>query len=103
VSRSETINEDGTPVLIEAVYYRRFEIYVEEYDSVEEAQAALTNGEEYNALSSVGVYVEGKPHSCGPWDWHAPVPGGKDRSLEYMVEQYEKAKPSKPCELPEGT
>ena len=89
---TETINPDGTSVLIEAVYYRYFSIYVEECDTVEDAQAFLDGGEDCGSLSSVGVYVDGEPHSCGPWEWHPPTSDDENRSLEYMRERYAEAK-----------
>lgn len=58
---SQTVNEDGTPVLIEAVYYRHHAVYAEPRDSIEEAVDFLRSGEDYGSLSSVGVYVDGEP------------------------------------------
>lgn len=58
-----TINEDGTPVLIEAVYYRYNSIYAVEFGTIEVALVFLEDGEDAGALSSVGVFVDGKPHT----------------------------------------
>ena len=89
---SETINQDGSTVLIEAVYYRHHCVYVEECDSVEEAQRFLDGGTEYGSLSSVGVYVDGEPHSSGPWDWHRPELGDGGREVGGMRREYARAK-----------
>jgi hypothetical protein len=86
------VNEDGTPVLIEAVYYRYHQVYIKEFDSIEEAQQMLEGGEDYGSLSSVGVFIDGEPHSTGPWDW---VPAGTEterRPMGWLREEYVKAK-----------
>lgn len=58
---TQTINEDGSAVLIEAVFYRHFGVYAQECDSIEEAVAFLNSGEDYGELASVGVFVDGQP------------------------------------------
>lgn len=58
---SDTINEDGTPVLIEAVYYRYHSVYAVECDSVEEAAGMLEMGADHGDLADVGVFVDGRP------------------------------------------
>lgn len=88
---SGTINPDGSPVLIESVVYRYHTAELEEHDSIEEAQSYCDTGEDYGTCSSVGVYVNGEPHSCGPWNWHHPLQEGP-RNLEIMKEAYAEAK-----------
>lgn len=70
---NQTIDESGAPVLIEAVYYRYGVVYArDDFDTVEEAIACLVNGEDYGALSSVGVFVDGEPRFAGSFDPYAP-------------------------------
>jgi hypothetical protein len=58
---SDTINPDGSPVLIEAVYYRFHSVYAVECDSIEEATAILESGADHGDLADVGVFVDGQP------------------------------------------
>jgi hypothetical protein len=89
---NEVINEDGTPVLIEAVYYRYHQIGIYEADSVEDAQSFIDGSEDNGYISSVGVFVEGEPHSSGPWNWRPPKPGDDMREIDGMRREYAKAK-----------
>lgn len=47
---------------IEVLYYRHFWQHVEECETVEEALAFIETGEDEGRMSSVGVFVDGKPH-----------------------------------------
>lgn len=58
---SATINEDGTAVLIEAVYYRHFTCYAERFESVEGATGFLVAGVDDGRCADVGVFVDGQP------------------------------------------
>jgi hypothetical protein len=74
-----TINEDGGPVLIEALYARHFCLYVEECDSLEEAIQYLESGADYGECAPVGVLVEGEPRVYGSFD---PKPPNEEQALE---------------------
>lgn len=87
-----TINEDGTPVLIETVVYRYGVPDIDEHDTIDEAQAFIDSGEDYGSFSSIGVYVDGEPHSAGPWDWHTPLAGERGRTIDGMRKEYARAK-----------
>jgi hypothetical protein len=84
---SNTINEDGTPVLIEAVYYRHHCVYAEECDSIEEAVAFLYSGMDYGSLASVGVFVDGTPHVTEEFMEHPGRPPTAEEA-ENMLSSY---------------
>lgn len=87
----DTIDETGAPVLIEAVYYRHFTVYRHACDTVEEAKGYLCYGEDDGSLSSVGVFVDGKPVLYDVYvDPHPPT---ADEARE-MLDSYVKAEPS---------
>lgn len=87
---TETINEDGTPVLIEAVYYRYYQIYAATCDTVEEAVRLLRNGEKEGSLSAVGVFVEGKPHPpSGVYSWEE----NSSTAMANMAKEYKNLPP----------
>lgn len=84
-----TVNENGEPALIEAVYYRYGRACRNDFfDTVEEAAAYLCSGEDYGALSSVGVFVDGEPVLADVYvEPHPP----DEYEARVMAESYRKA------------
>jgi hypothetical protein len=60
-----TVNENGSPVLVEYGYYRHFNKYLAEAESIEDALRSIEYGEDAGQMSSVGVFVDGEPRV---WD-----------------------------------
>jgi hypothetical protein len=57
---AETLNSDGSVVLIEALFWRHLVVDVEEFSTVEEASRFLLVGEDDARLSAIGVFVDGE-------------------------------------------
>lgn len=63
---SQTIHPDGSPVRIEAVFWRHHRLCIQDgFDSIEEADSFLNSGADYGELSPVSTYVEGEPRTTG--------------------------------------
>lgn len=68
-----TINPDGSPVLIEAVYARYGVVEAEPCDSVDDALAFLQWGADDGRCAAIGVFVDGEPRVAAPYvDPHPP-------------------------------
>lgn len=59
----DIVNEDGSRVIVEAVFYKRSVIYATSFDTPDEARRMLNSGEDFEDLSPVGVFIDGEPRT----------------------------------------
>ena len=79
-----TFNEDGTPVLIEALYARHYGLYLEECDTLQEAIDFLEYTADAGEGAPIGVLIDGDPRTAGSF---APEPPSDEQAAE-MVRLY---------------
>jgi hypothetical protein len=74
VEAAATINEDGTRVLIEALYARHYGLYIsDDHETLEDAVGYLESGADYGECAPIGVLVEGEPRTYGSFNPHVPT------------------------------
>lgn len=55
-----TVNQDGSEVRIESVFFRYHVEYYSRHESIEDAQLFLDHGADYGELAAAGILVDGK-------------------------------------------
>ena len=75
--------------MIEVLYARYGGRYVHEVDDIEEAFGYIELGEDQNALSAIGIFIDGEPRV---WDGYAETREPTDEERQEMMDEYAKAK-----------